>query len=107
MDIRNEKEAEDILNILIWRSQKGQTRDLCFLKHHATPLPKSLTHSTLGMGIITDEDKENEDEQPILPLQDFYHVPNFISQYDNKNAETDNKNTETDVVDEEEDMMET
>ena len=88
MDFEKKEEAKDIIDILIWRAQGGQTRDLCFQRHHAEPLPKSLTHSTLSMGILTAEDKEEEEEQPILPHADFSHVLLYLSDKDNNEPGT-------------------
>jgi hypothetical protein len=63
MDFGSESEGKDILEALLW-VQKGKfQRDLRFLKHHATDITNSATHSTLDSGNVWDIDNdENQSE---------------------------------------------
>lgn len=76
MDLTKKKEAIDVLNILIWRAQKGKTRDLFFMRHHAQPLPKSLTHATL---IVDDEEEET-----VLPNEEYKHIVAYLGQEEDR-----------------------
>jgi hypothetical protein len=100
MDFNNEEETRDIINILIWRSQKKKTRDLCFLKRNAGPLPKSFTHSTLNMGIITDEDKNNEEDKPVLTREDYEHLIPYLTGQDTEMSEIGGVHQEGDRMEE-------
>lgn len=88
MDIRIENEAKDILDILFWRANGGKTRNLCFQRHHAQHLPKSLTHATLAMGIITDEDRKGEEEKPVINTEDLGYVISYMTGEENSESET-------------------
>jgi hypothetical protein len=100
MDFKNEEEARDIINILIWRSEREQTRDLCFLKRNAEHLPKSLTHSTLAMGIITDEDKNNEEDKPVITREEFGYLIEYMTGQNTEMSETGGVNQEGDRMEE-------
>ena len=87
IDIRIDNEAKDILDILFWRANGGKTRNLCFQRHHAQHLTKSLTHATLAMGIITDEDRKSE-EKPVLNTEDFGYIISYMTGGENSESET-------------------
>lgn len=87
MDLAKEEEARDIINILIWRSQGNKTRDLSYLRHHANPFPKSLTHSTFSMGILTEEDQQIQEEQPVLTSEEFGHITAYFKAQGDEMAE--------------------
>ena len=86
MDLSKEEEAKDILNILLWRSQNGQTRDLSFLNKDASPYPKSLTMSTFD--IFGNGDWEEQDEAPVLITGEYDHIGRLLSLQDTQNAGT-------------------
>ena len=48
------------------------------MKHHAEPLPKSLTHSNLDRGIITDEERNPEADKPVINIKDFGHIAAYM-----------------------------
>jgi hypothetical protein len=75
MDFRLETEGKDILKALLWVMKGKHNRDLTFLRHHATALPQSFTHSTLGGSIVVEARDENlyklsPEFDYILPLLD-------------------------------------
>lgn len=86
MDLTIEEEARDILNILIWRSGDGETRDLSYKRHHAEAIPKSLTRSTLSMGDLTEEDIPDF-EKLVLASAEFGYLVPFLTARDVEMAE--------------------
>lgn len=82
MDIREPPEAKDILNILLWRAERNETRDLTIHTQGADKLPKSMTNSTLTNGIL--EDDLLYKEEPVLPSKEFEHILAYLQKYTGK-----------------------
>lgn len=80
MDFTKKDEASDIINILLWRSGDGKTRDLTYQRDDASVLPQSLTRSTMSMGILADEDiiPDINHEELVLAVEEFGHLVSSV-----------------------------
>jgi hypothetical protein len=78
MGIRKPPEAEDILNILLWRAERKETRDLTIHTPRTEKLPKSMANSTLANGILLSEYDPLYKEEPVLPSKEFEHILAYL-----------------------------
>jgi len=87
MDLSKKEEAKDILNILIWRSNDGKTRNLYKTRDHAEPFKASLTRSTMGMPDSAYEIPEIEEGDFILSVREFGHIAPFLTAQDSQEGD--------------------
>jgi hypothetical protein len=62
MDLKGEKDSRDLFKALRWIANQNEPRDLTSTRHHARPLPVSLTQSTLSSLGVKEEELEMSEE---------------------------------------------
>lgn len=69
MDLRSPDDTTDLCQALRWIGENNESRDLTFTRHHARPLPVSLTVSTLRS-----LSAQNEDQYIVELGEEFAHL---------------------------------
>ena len=69
MDLKYPQDTTDLYQALKWIGENNESRNLTFMRHHARPLPVSLTVSTLRS--LRGED---EDEDMVVLGEEFAHL---------------------------------